>query len=193
MSDTETWSLMGIRTRRTLFALTLGLLCAHAISVIKFGSVTPGELLSDFIQLTFGLMLLPLSLLVARRSTGVGRYYWNLTALAYFLWDIAQLLATLQDLAPTNHHIELIGFLFYFWYVPMGMALFIDPESDGTCLDRLAVVDLIQGLLFLATAYLYFFLLSTGTPEVTDLASGLRTPYLIVHSVIAGAFLFRAG
>jgi diguanylate cyclase (GGDEF)-like protein len=183
---------MGIRTRKLLVALTLGMLCAHIISVVKFGSDPTGQFISDFIQLAFGLMLVPISLLVARRSTSVGRHYWHLTALAYFLWDIAQVLATIQDMAGTAQHNELIGFLFYFWYVPIGMALFLDPESDGTKLDRLAFVDLIQGLLFLITAYIYFFLLSNQQWVVTDLEISLRNPYLVVHSLIAAAFLIRA-
>lgn len=184
---------MGIRTRTTLVALTLGLLCVHVISAIKLGSAPAGEFLSDFVQLALGLMLVPVAILIARRSTGIGRHYWNLTALAYVLWDIAQILATGQDLSGTAQHMQLIGFLFYFWYAPIGMALFIDPEADGDRLERSALVDLIQGLLFLVTAYLYFFLLSAGSQDVTDLESGLRKPYLIVHSIIAVAFLFRAG
>ena len=183
---------MGSRTRKILIAVTLALLCAHALSVLKFGSALAGECISDFIQLIFGLMLVPLSLLIAKRSTGVGRHYWRLTALAYILWDIAQVLATAQDVVGTTQHMQLIGFLFYFWYAPIAMALFLDPESDSH-LDRLALVDLIQGLLFLITAYVYFFVLSARSQAVTDLESGLREPYLVVHSLIAVAFLFRAG
>jgi diguanylate cyclase (GGDEF)-like protein len=183
---------MGTRTRKLLVALTLGMLCAHIISVAQFGSAPAGQFISDFIQLAFGLMLVPISLLVARRSTSVGRHYWHLTALAYSLWDIAQVLATIQDMSGTAQHIQLIGFLFYFWYVPIGMALFLDPESDPAKLDRLAFVDLIQGLLFLITAYIYFFLLSSQPWLVTDLEISLRNPYLVVHSLIAAAFLIRA-
>ena len=183
---------MGTRTRKSLVALTLGMLCAHIVSVAKFGSAPAGQFISDFIQLAFGLMLVPVSLLVARRSTSVGRHYWHLTALAYCLWDIAQVLATVQDMAGTAQHMQLIGFLFYFWYVPIGMALFLDPGSDATKLDRLAFVDLIQGLLFLITAYIYFFLLSNQQWVVSDLEISLRNPYLVVHSLIAAAFLIRA-
>jgi diguanylate cyclase (GGDEF)-like protein len=183
---------MGIRARKILIALTLAMLCAHIASVAEFGSATAGQFISDFIQLAFGLMLVPISLLVARRSTSVGRHYWHLTALAYFLWDIAQVLATAQDVLGKPQHIQLIGFLFYFWYVPIGMALFLDPESDAAKLDRLAFVDLIQGLLFLITAYVYFFLLSNQAWLVTDLETSLRNPYLVVHSIIAAAFLIRA-
>jgi len=182
---------MGSRTRKILIAVTLGLLCAHVLSVLKFGSSLVGESISDFIQLIFGLILVPVCLLIAKRSSGVGRHYWRLTALAYILWDIAQVLATAQDVIGTTQHMQFIGFLFYFWYAPIAMALFLDPESD-TRLDRLALVDLIQGLLFLITAYVYFFVLSTRSQAVTDLESGLREPYLVVHSLIAVAFLFRA-
>src|SRR5437763_1064016 len=192
MSDTGTIH-MGTRGRKILISLTLAMLCVHVIAIVKFGSAQAGEFLSDFVQMAFGLMLVPLALRAANRSTGVGRHYWRLTALAYSLWDVAQILATVQDIARTAHHMQLIGFLFYFWYVPIGMALFLDPESDSISLDRSAFVDLIQGLLFLVTAYVYFFLISAGTQAVTDLATGLREPYLVVHSLIALAFVVRAG
>lgn len=182
---------MGTRTRKALVGITLGLFCAHVFAVFKFGPAFAGECISDVIQSIFGLMLVPLSLLIANRSTGVGRHYWRLTAVAYTLWDIAQVLATAQDIAGTAQHMKLIGFLFYFWFTPIGMALFLDPESE-TRLDRLAFVDLIQGLIFLCTAYLYFFMLSGRSQQVTDLGNGLLKPYLAVHILLAAAFLFRA-
>jgi diguanylate cyclase (GGDEF)-like protein len=182
---------MGIRTRKILIALTLGLLCAHAGSVLKFGSAAQGALISDLIQLTLGVMLVPLTFLTASRSRNVGRHYWRLTSLAYCLWVIAQALATYQDRTGTTHLVQLTGFLFSFWFVPLGMTLFLDPELDASGLDHRAFVDLVQGLLFLATAYFYFFLLSSSASNVTDLASELRLPYLACHSLIAGAFLLR--
>jgi diguanylate cyclase (GGDEF)-like protein len=190
MSDTGDIH-MGIRARKILIALTVAALCVHVVAVVKFGSAPAGAFLSDFIQLALGLMLVPLAWLTAKRSTGVARHYWRLTALAYSLWDIAQILGTVQDMFGAAQHLRLIGFLFYFWYVPIGMVLFLDPESDSISLDRSALVDLIQGLLFLVTAYLYFILLSVGTQAVTDLASELRKPYLVVHSLIALSFLIR--
>jgi diguanylate cyclase (GGDEF)-like protein len=183
---------MGIRTRKILIALTLGLLCAHAISVIEFRSTPLGPLLSDLIQLTLGVILIPLTFLAGRRSRNVGRHYWRLTSLAYSLWVVAQVLATYQDRTGSTYLIQLTGFLFSFWFVPLGMALFLDPELDASGLDHRAFVDLIQGLLFLATAYIYFFLLSSSSSSATDLASELRLPYLACHSLIAGAFLLRA-
>jgi diguanylate cyclase (GGDEF)-like protein len=182
---------MSTRVRKILIAIAMGLLCAHALSAIKFGPAFAGECLSDLIQLVLGLMLVPTCLVLARRSTGVSRHYWRLTAMAFILFDIAQLLATVQDVMGTAQHMQLIGFLFYFWYAPIAMALFLDPESDSQ-LDRLALVDLIQGLLFLVTAYVYFFMLSAQSQAVTDLASGLQEPYLVVHTLIAVAFIFRA-
>lgn len=182
---------MSTRARKILFASILGLLCVHAFSAIKFGSAFAGECLSDVIQLILGLMLVPTCIIVARGSTGVSRHYWRLTALAFALFDVAQLLATAQDVMGTAQHMQLIGFLFYFWYSPIAMALFLDPESDSQ-MDRLAFVDLIQGLLFLVTAYVYFFMLSNQSQAVTDLANGLQKPYLVVHTLIAVAFIFRA-
>src|SRR5579864_3179736 len=181
---------MGIRTRKILIALTLGMLCAHAISIIRFGPTPTGAFISDVIQLALGLLLLPLTLFTASRSHNVSRHYWRLTALAYSLWVVAQALATYQDHTGTTYLAQLTGFLFSFWFVPLGMALFLDPESDGNALDRRALIDLIQGLLFLATAYFYFFLKSSSSPD-SDLASELRLPYLACHSVIAVAFLLR--
>jgi diguanylate cyclase (GGDEF)-like protein len=182
---------MGTRTRKILIALTLGLLCAHVGSVLKFGSAPRGALISDLIQLTLGVMLIPLTFLTARRSRNVGRHYWRLTSLAYCLWVIAQVLATYQDRTGTTHLVQLTGFLFSFWFVPLGMTLFLDPESDAGALNRRAFVDLVQGLLFLGTAYFYFFLLSSRSGDGSDLATELRLPYLACHSLIAGAFLLR--
>lgn len=182
---------MGLRTRKILIALALGSLCAHAISIIRFGSTPNGAFLSDLIQLALGVMLVPLTFLAGLRSNNVGRHYWRLTSLAYSLWVVAQVLATYQDRTGSTHLAQFTGFLFSFWFVPMGMALFLDPESNATGLDRWAFVDLIQGLLFLATAYFYFFLVSSTAPGDTDLATALRLPYLACHTLIAVAFMLR--
>lgn len=181
---------MGIRTRKILIALTLGMLCAHALSILRFGPTLTGAFISDVIQLALGVMLIVLTFLTAQHSHNVSRHYWRLTSLAYVLWVIAQTLATYQDRTGTTHFGQLTGFLFSFWFVPLGMALFLDPESDASGLDRRALIDLIQGLLFLSTAYFYFFLMSSSAPDV-DLASELRLPYLACHCLIAVAFLLR--
>jgi diguanylate cyclase (GGDEF)-like protein len=182
---------MSIRPRKVLIALALGLLCAHAISIIRYGSAPTGALLSDIIQLAFGVMLVPLTFIAGMRSHNVGRHYWRLTSLAYCLWVVAQSLATYQDRTGSTHLLQPTGFLFSFWFVPLGMALFLDPESNARGLDRWAFVDLIQGLLFLATAYFYFFLVSANSPGDSDLATELRLPYLACHTLIAVAFMLR--
>jgi diguanylate cyclase (GGDEF)-like protein len=182
---------MGMGTRKILIALTLAMLCAHALLIIRFGPSPTGAFISDLIQLAFGLMLVLLTFLAANRSHNVARHYWRLTSLAYCLWVVAQVLATYQDRSGPTHFEQLTGFLYSFWFVPLGMALFLDPESDARGLDRRAFVDLIQGLLFLATAYFYFFLMSSNALDVSDLASELRLPYLACHSLIAVAFLLR--
>src|SRR5215469_1133158 len=181
---------MGLRRRKILIVLAVGLLCAHAICIIRYGPSPSGAFFSYIIQLIFGLMLVVLTFLAGIRSHNVGRHYWRLTSLAYCLWVVAQSLATYQDRTGSTHLLQLTGFLFSFWFVPLGMALFLDPESNASGLDRWAFVDLIQGLLFLATAYFYFFLMSSNSPD-SDLATELRLPYLACHTLIAAAFMLR--
>src|SRR5689334_15391472 len=98
---------MGLGMRKILIALALGLLCVHAISIIRYGSSPTGAFFSDIIQLVFGLMLVVLTFLAGVRSQNVGRHYWRLTSLAYCLWVVAQSLATFQDRTGSTHLLQL--------------------------------------------------------------------------------------
>lgn len=181
---------MRISGRAILIGLTCALWLGHIAVLVWVGTGPLGGFLSDLVQLALALVLVAVSLRAAARSGGARRHYWRLVAISYFLLATGQGLTTYNFRDPS----KVIGwatFLFAFWFVPLTMALFLDPESQSEKIEPVILLDFSQGLLFLVAAYFYFVSLHSHTPDY-DLASNVRTPYLVYVNLLAAAFLFRS-
>jgi len=178
------------RTRIILIA-TAVLFLAHVGVVVFLGVKDPGPLLSDAIQAVLGAMVIYAIVQAERRSEGVAISFWRLTAIAYAVLFMAQGLAVFNDFAHLNAIVWIDNLLFSFWFVPLGMAMLLDPESEAGKIDTLVALDFVQAVLVCVAAYVYFFYLpkaeSTG-----GLSHEVWAPYFIGYSLVAGAFLLRA-
>ena len=178
------------KTRIILIAAAL-LWLAHVGVVVFLGVNNPGPLLSDAIQMALGALVIYAIVLAERRSEGVAIAFWRLTAIAYAVLFTAQCLSVYNDFAHLNAIVWIDNLLFSFWFVPLGMTMLLDPESEPGKIDTLVTLDFVQAVLVCVAAYVYFFYLpkadSTGT-----LSHEVWTPYFIGYSLVAGAFLLRA-
>ena len=178
------------RTRPIVMASSL-LWLAHIGVIAVLGTRSPGPFLSDVIQFNLGVVLIYAIVDSSRRSEGLARSFWRLTAAAYSLWLIAQGLSLYNDLAPTPAISWTNNLLFSFWFAPLAMAMFLDPDNEAGKLDSLMTLDFVQAALVCVAAYLYFFYIPKSESP-GELAHEVWTPYFVGYSFVAGAFVLRA-
>jgi diguanylate cyclase (GGDEF)-like protein len=176
---------------RTVVVVT-GLLClAHIGVVVALGTKVPGAFFSDTIQFLLGVVVIYAAVDAARRSEGLARSFWRLNAAAYCLWLAAQGLSVFNDMAASQSVSWVNNLLFIFWFVPLAMAMFLDPEQEAGKLDALIALDFVQAVLVCVAAYLYFFYLPKS--EIPgELAHSVWTPYFAGYAFVAGAFIVRS-
>jgi diguanylate cyclase (GGDEF)-like protein len=168
------------------------LLLIHIGVVLTFGTVAPGPLLSDLIQLTLGVLVIFACARASRISEGMARSVWRLTATAYVVWFVAQSLGLYSDLSTSANGAQWISnLLFCFWFAPLAMALFLGAESERGGLDTVVVLDFVQAILVCVAAYLYFFYLPKSESP-GELAHSVWAPYFVGYGFVASAFLVRA-
>lgn len=177
--------------RRTLLICAAVLWLAHIGVAIVLGTRSPGPLLSDLIQLTVGGLLLATLVRTSRRCEGMARGFWNLTTSAYAVWMIAQTLSVYNDLLTVPSILPFTNLLFSFWFAPLAMALFLDPDHESGRLDALVVLDFAQGVLVCVAAYLYFFYIPKSDSPA-ELSHTVWIPYFGGYGLVAAAFILRA-
>jgi diguanylate cyclase (GGDEF)-like protein len=176
---------------RTIVIISGLLWLAHAGEVAFLGTQSSGAQVSDAIQFLLGVVMICAGLQASRRAEGLARSFWRLTAVAYSLWLIAQGLSVYNDLAASPFVSWISNLLFCFWFVPLAMAMFLDPEHEAGHLDALVALDFVQAVLVCVAAYLYFFYLPKAD-ATNELAHSVWTPYFAGYAFVAGAFVVRA-
>ena len=178
-------------SRRILAAASV-LWLIHIGVIVAVGTAGVGPFTSDILQLSLGGILIYAILEASNRSEGLARSFWRLTALAYTVWFVAQALSVYNDLAQSELIAWAGNLLFSFWFVPLAMAMFLDPEKSSGRVDTLVALDFVQAVLICLAAYLYFFYLPrSGSP--TELAHEVWEPYFAGYGFVAFTFLLRAG
>jgi diguanylate cyclase (GGDEF)-like protein len=164
---------------------------AHIGVAVLLGTASRGPLLSDAIQLILGGVLIAALADASRRSEGMARAFWNLAVAAYLLWMIAQAMGVSNDISPMPTILPFANLLFSFWFAPLAMALFLDPEHETGRLDSLMALDFGQGVLVCIAAYLYFYYIPKAeTPA--ELSHSVWIPYFGGYGVVATAFILRS-
>jgi diguanylate cyclase (GGDEF)-like protein len=183
---------MNLLPRPRLVASAAVILWLIHISVIfTLGTKPPGPLLSDVIQFVLGIVVLASNLDASQRSEGLGRSFWRLASAAWVLWLIAQGLGVYNDVTPSQPVQWLNNLLFCFWFAPLAMALFIDPDREAGSIDPLRALDFVQAVLVCVAAYVYFFYLpKAATPG--QLAHEVWAPYFLGYGFVSATFILRA-
>ena len=177
--------------RRVVLTVAALLWLAHAGVVAVAGSGGSGPLLSDSIQLTLGVVLIYAIVQARRRSEGMARSFWSLAATAYSLWLVAQGLGVYNDLAVSTSVAWTENLIFCFWFVPLAMAIVLDPEQEAGRLDTLVMLDFVQAVLVCVAAYLYFFYLPIADAS-GEMSHEVWSPYFAGYGFVAIAFVLRA-
>ncbi|HSY93394.1 MAG TPA: GGDEF domain-containing protein [Candidatus Binatus sp.] len=178
------------RTRTVVMVAGL-LWLAHIGVVAMLGTHSTGPIFSDVIQFSLGVVLVYAIVGASRRSEGLARSFWLLAAVAYSLWLTAQGLSVYNDLAASPSVSWVNNALFSFWFAPLAMAMFLDPEHEAGQLDALVALDFVQAVLVCVAAYLYFFYLPKAESP-NELAHSVWTPYFAGYACVAVAFVARA-
>jgi len=178
--------------RARIVGIAAGLLwMAHVAVIAVWGTDHAGPIVSDAIQFALGGLLIYATVGASNRSEGMARSFWRLTAMAYVLWSSAQGLGIYNDFAASAQLAWAMNILFCFWFVPLAMAMFLDPEHESGRLDTLVVLDFVQAVLVCVAAYLYFFYLPKAESPA-ELAHSVWTPYFVGYALVASAFVLRA-
>lgn len=178
------------RTRITLVVAGL-LWLAHAGVIVFLGGRDPGPLLSDSLQAALGAALIYAITRAAERSEGMAISFWRLTAVAYTLLFVAQVLSVYNDFFHRSSIAWTNNLLFSFWFVPLAMTMFLDPDSEAGKLDTLVALDFVQAVLVCVAAYVYFFYLPKADSQ-DGLSHEVWAPYFVGYSFVVVAFLMRA-
>lgn len=189
----ESAGFLDVSNSRKIIVAACALLAAHAAVLFRLGDTRVGSYLSDMIELVLGVALIIFALRASRRSSSLGRYFWRLTASAYSLWAIAQSLGAYDDIvvAPA-FAVHLYNTLFSLWFIPLGMALFLDPDYEPRGFDWVLILDSLQAIIFGLSAYLYFFYIPSLSGPGFDLVQSMLPPYFIYYSVLIAGFCLRA-
>lgn len=164
---------------------------AHLGVIVVLRGQAPGPALSDGIQLILGGMVIYSMAQASQRSEGLAISFWRLGAVAYTLLFVAQSLSVYNDLSHTSIVSWTNNMLFSFWFVPLAMAIFLDPEHEAGKIDTLVALDFVQGVLVCVAAYLYFFFIPK-TEASGELSHEVWAPYFVGYSFVAAAFILRA-
>lgn len=164
---------------------------AHWAVCTTIAANPPGPVLSDILQFAIGGLLIANLLLAAHRSEGTARAFWHLGTAAFGLWMIAQGLGIYNDVAKTPVVAWLMNLLFCFWFAPMAMSLFLDPEHESGRIDAIQVLDFVQAMLVCVSAYIYFFYLPKSE-SASGLSHEVWAPYFGGYAIVALAFILRA-
>ena len=179
-------------SRTRTIVIVAGLLwLAHIGVVAILGTKSTGPIFSDVIQFSLGVVLVYAIVAASRRSEGLARSFWLLAAVAYSLWLTAQGLSVYNDLAASPSVSWVNNALFSFWFAPLAMAMFLDPEHEAGQLDALVALDFVQAMLVCVAAYLYFFYLPKAESP-NELAHSVWTPYFAGYASVAVTFVARA-
>src|SRR3981081_3542448 len=134
---------------------------SHAAVLLVFGTRGHGPILSDLIQLALGLLTVLTVLGAAKRSDSFGRYFWWLTAFSFSILSTGQALALVNEVALRSLSFQWVAnFLFTFWFIPFGVALFLDPDHELNGFDSLLMLDLAQAAILSGAVYLLLFYLT---------------------------------
>ena len=143
-----------------VFAISaLLLFLVHATILLAAPSYSATPLLSNLIQLATGLLAAGACWFASRQMKKFGRHFWILVSAGFFLWSIAQGMATYYD---SFLHIPLqqpwaSDIVFFLSMAPLLMTLFIDRENGFEWQQWPRILDLVQVIILTLAVYLFTF------------------------------------
>jgi PAS domain S-box-containing protein len=154
----QSWNSRGWGWRLFLgIALALFLLHAAILVAAPLKSVTP--LLSDLIQVAFGLLAIASTAYASQRMNRFGKHFWLLICACFVLWTAAQAMAAYYD---SVQHFAVqepwpSDVVFFVSMAPAFMALFLDTKHGLEWKDWPRMLDFVQVVILTAAAHQLLF------------------------------------
>jgi len=183
---------------RYLWALLTGLFVVIQMTVIvTLGTNKPGPALVSLGDLVFNLFCLLLVLLAARRSSNLPRYFWHVTAVSVAFFCLAALCNIyVQAVHPSQAVADIADIVSVFWFCPVSLTLFLEPDFELNHFDPIHVLDFIQVVLLWVVIYFFFLYMPTheasGSPFERTWVHATWVGSLIYDGTMACIFLLRA-
>lgn len=177
---------------RMIVGLAALLFAADVALISTIGTSGRGPVLSDLIQVALAGLAVYGFRRTANRSTGLARSFWNLAAVTFSVVFICWCLVVYRDYYPASHAVAGISnLLFAFWFYPLALAIFLDPDRETEGLDFLVALDFMQAAVFCVAAYLHFFYIPRAG-GAGDFDRTLWTPYFFAYAFLAAVFGVRS-
>jgi PAS domain S-box-containing protein len=146
---------------RVLAVVAIAIVATHIVSLLAFGTQTPGPLIGNLLQVSASFLAAFLSYRAARKIPGFSRSFWTLVAFSMAIWGVANLGWTYFEIIL---HTEpppgsMIRFLFDTHGMFFVMALFLNQENSDSSVDVAETLDFLQiGILFFLVYFVMYFL-----------------------------------
>jgi PAS domain S-box-containing protein len=157
----EAWDVQSLKApawgRRAFLTIAVILFLVHLVVLVASPSRSVASLYSNLIQIGCALLAGVSATSASRRMTGFGKHFWILSASSFFIWTIAQTVATYYD-SFLHYGLQQpwpSDVIFFVSMAPTFMTLFIDPERGLKWKDWPRLLDLAQVLILVAAAYLF--------------------------------------
>ena len=182
---------MQTRARVVVF-LAAALFVADVTLISTLGTRAPGPVLSDLIQCFLAGLLIYHCIQAGRRSVGLARSFWFLATATFAVAFAGMSLMAYSDAFPAPPVVKVLSNLvFCFWFFPLALAMFLDPERETEGLDLPISLDFMQAAVLCVAAYVYFFYIPESA-AAADLSPTVWTPYFAGYAFLSGAFLIRS-
>jgi len=176
----------------------LVLLTAGQMAVVfSFGTQKPGPALVGLGDLLFNLLCLALVIRAARKSVHLARYFWCVAALSFSLFCVAVLCNIyVQVVQPVQSVADVADIISVFWFCPVSLTLFLEPDFDIRRFDPIHILDFIQVVLLWVVIYFFFLYMpnheASGSPFQRAWVHATWVGSLMYDGAMASVFLLRA-
>ncbi len=177
--------------RRYALYVACGLLLLQAVALWRMAGKASAAVLSDFIQLSMGMLCVVESRQALRRSTGAWRHCWQWMVATFGIWVGAQVLGLYIDASGNQGLNAIDDVLFFASGIPFGMLLFLDPNEESAEFDRLQLIDFAQICAFWICVYLYFSKYQEAGQTTASWGPFGWSSSLIFNGVVALSFGLR--
>jgi len=170
---------------------------AQVALVLSVGTHKPGPALSCLGDLLFNLLCLVLVVRAARKSTHLARYFWYVAALSVSVFCVGVLCNIyVQAVQPVQTVADVADIISVFWFCPVSLTLFLDPDFEPRRFDPIHILDFIQVVLLWVVIYFFFLYMpnheSSGSPFERTWVHTTWVGSLVYDSAMASIFLLRA-
>lgn len=183
----------GLHSEKSVFYAAGILLLADSVLLVPSIPHRFSLISSNAIELSIALLVFVVIQHTANRSTGYIKGVWQLTAVCYLLFGLAECLWFFAFFYPAVQSLQVwTNFLFEFWFMPLGIAILLQPDSRGKWLNRALLMDVVQAVLFAGTSYYCFIVLRIDSLAQLQFATTSPIEYFVYYAILIGAFFLRS-